>query len=128
MNRLSAAVFGVLALGLVGFAADDKKDEKKDDNATKIVGKWEITKAGGDVPVGSQIEFTKDGKLNAVIKAENMEIKLDGTYTVDKDKLAIKIKVGDQTVEETVTIKKLTDEMLELEDKDKKVDVLKKKK
>ena len=100
----------------------------QDDNAKKIVGMWEITKAGGDLPAGTTIEFTKDGKLNAVIKADGMEVKLDGTYKVEKDKLTVKIKVADQNIEETATIKKLTDDALEIEDKDKKVDVFKKKK
>ena len=124
MKRVSAVVLGVVVLGLTGSApAADTDDYPK-----KIVGKWEITKAGGDVPVGSTIEFTKDGKLAAAIKAEGQELKLTGTYKLDKDKLAVKITVENQTVEETVTVKKLTDEDMELEDKDKKVDVLKKKK
>ena len=125
MKRLNAIVIGMIALGLAGSA---RADDKTDDYAKKIVGKWELTKAGGDVPVGSIVEFTKDGKLSATIKADGMEIKLEGTYKLDKDKLALTIKVNDQTVEETVTIKKLTDEVMELEDKDKKVDELKKKK
>ena len=125
MKRLNAIVIGMIALGLAGSA---RADDKTDDYAKKIVGKWELTKAGGDVPVGSIVEFTKDGKLSATIKADGMEIKLEGTYKLDKDKLALTIKVNDQTVEETVTIKKLTDEVMELEDKDKKVDVFKKKK
>jgi len=125
MTRAFAVVLGlVAAFGLAGSAG---AEDKKDDNATKIVGKWEITKAGGDVPAGSTIEFTKDGKLAAVIKGDGKDLKLDGTYKIDKDKLTVKITVENQTVEETVTIKKLTDADLELEDKDKKVDVLKKK-
>ena len=51
-----------------------------------------------------------------------------GTYKVEKDKLTVKIKLGEQNIEETATIKKLTDDALETEDKDKKVDVFKKKK
>ena len=122
MKRVSAAVLGVVVLGMAGFAP------AADDAAKKIVGKWEITKAGGDVPVGSTIEFTKDGKLAAAIKAEGQELKLTGTYKLDKEKLTVKITVENQTVEEIVTVKKLTDDEMELEDKDKKVDVLKKKK
>jgi len=87
-----------------------------------------VTKAQTDVPVGTVVEFTKDGKLHAVVKADGMELKIEGTYEVKKDQLTLKLKLGDQSVEETSTIKKLTDDALELEDKDKKVDVLKKKK
>ena len=63
-----------------------------------------------------------------MVKVEGMEVKLEGTYEVEKDKLTVKIKLGEQNVEEVATIKKLTDDALEIEDKDKKVDVFKKKK
>ncbi len=123
MKQLSAVVLGVVVFGLAGFspAADT------DDNATKIIGSWEVTKAGGDVPAGSTIEFTKDLKLSVVIKTDGGDVKVSGTYKVEKDELRVKITVENQTVEATVTIKKLADNMMELEDKDKKVDVLKKK-
>jgi len=116
---------GLLGVAIVGFATTA---QAQDDNAKKIVGIWEVAKAGGDLPAGSTIEFTKDGMINAVVKVEGMEVKLDGTYTVAKEKLTVKIKVADQNIEEVATIKKLTDDALEIEDKDKKVDVFKKKK
>jgi len=122
MKSVFAGLLGVALVVCAGTARG------QDDNAKKIVGTWELAKAGGDLPAGTTIEFTKDGKLHAVIKADGMEVKLDGTYKVEKDKLSVKIKLGDQTIEETPTIKKLTDDALELEDKDKKVDVFKKKK
>jgi len=122
MKALCAAVLGVCVVVSAGAARPD------DDNAKKIIGTWEVTKSSGDLPAGTTIEFTKDGKLMAVIKADGQEVKLDGTYKVEKDKLTVKVKLGDQTIEETATIKKLTDDALEIEDKDKKVDVFKKKK
>jgi len=122
MKSVFAGLLGVVLVVFAGTA------QGQDDNAKKIVGAWEVTKSGGDLPAGTTIEFTKDGKLNAVIKADGMEVKLDGTYKVEKDKLIVKIKLGDQNIEETATIKKLTDDALEIEDKDKKVDVFKKKK
>ena len=118
MKKLSALVLGVLVLAGSATAQDD--------NAKKIVGKWEITKAGGGAPVGTIIEFTKDNKVAATIKNEGMEIKLDGTYKIDKDKIELKLKAGDMNIDETLTIKKLTEDVLELEDKDKKIDELKK--
>ncbi len=123
MKRLSAVVVGVVALGLAGFAAADDKD----DLAKKVVGKWEISK-GGDLPAGTAVEFTKDGKVSITVLIDGKETKIDGTYKVDKDKLSVKVTVNDQAVEESLTIKKATDDTLELEDKDKKVEVLKKKK
>ena len=118
MNRLFALALGGLMVVTAGFgsAADD-------DNAKKIVGKWEITKSGSDLPTGSTVEFTKEGKLAAVIKGD--DTKLEGTYKVEKEKLTVKLKVGDQSIEEVVTITKLTDDALELKDKDAKADVFK---
>lgn len=110
MKTLSAAVLGVA----VAFAAGTAKAQ--DDNAKKIVGTWEVTK-GTDLPAGSTLEFTKDGKVNAVVKMDGTELKLDGTYKVEKDKLMVKIKVGEQTIEDTATIKKLTAEDLEIDRK-----------
>ena len=118
MKKLSALVLGVLVLAGSATAQDD--------NAKKIVGKWEITKAGGGAPVGTIIEFTKDNKVAATLKLDGMEIKLDGTYKIEKDKIELKLKAGDMNIDETLTIKKLTDDALELEDKDKKIDELKK--
>ena len=122
---MKSVLAGLLGVVMVAFATNA---QAQDDNAKKIVGVWEVAKAGGDLPAGSTIEFTKDGMIKAVVKVEGMEVKLDGTYTVAKEKLTVKIKVADQNIEEVATIKKLTDDALEIEDKDKKVDVFKKKK
>ncbi|MBX9624965.1 MAG: TIGR03066 family protein [Gemmataceae bacterium] len=122
MKRLFAVGLGLAVVGLAGPGRADDKD----DNAKKIVGKWEVAKAGGDLPAGSTVEFTKDGKITAVVKADGQELKIEGTYKVEKDKLTVKLKLGDQEIDETATIKKLTDDALHLEDKDKKVDEFKK--
>jgi uncharacterized protein (TIGR03066 family) len=122
---MKAVLAGLLGVAMIGFATTA---QAQDDNAKKIVGVWEVSKAGGDLPAGSTIEFTKDMMLKAVVKVEGMEVKLEGTYKVEKEKLTVKIKLGEQNIEEVATIKKLTDDALEIEDKDKKVDVFKKKK
>ena len=78
MNRLFAlALSGMMVvLASTAGAADD-------DNAKKIVGKWEVTKAGSDLPEGSTVEFAKDGKLTALIKGDKGDaMKLEGTYKV----------------------------------------------
>lgn len=123
MRVSSVAVLGVLIIIVCTGAA-----RAQDDNTKKIVGVWEVTKSSGDLPVGSTVEFTKDKKLVASVKMDNTEFKIDGTYSIEKDKLMIKVKFMDQTVEETATIKKLTDDALEIEDKDKKLDTFKRKK
>lgn len=122
MKALSAVVLGLLVLGSAGSTA------AQDDNAKKIVGKWEITKSEGGVPSGAVIEFTKDGKLLVTAMVEGTELKLDGSYKVEKDKLLTKIKIGDKTHEDTDTITKLNDQVLEIKDKDNKITALKRKK
>lgn len=121
MKTLSA--FGlavVLAVASQGRAADDFDK--------KIVGSWVVEKTEAPLPVGAVAEFTKDGKLILTVKGKDKDIKIEGTYKVEKDKLLTKLTVGDKTHEDTDTITKLTDEALELTDKDKKVTALKKKK
>jgi uncharacterized protein (TIGR03066 family) len=122
---MKAVLAGLLGVSLLAFSTAARA---QDDNAKKIVGVWEVAKSGSDLPAGSTIEFTKDKMLKAVVKVEGMEVKLEGTYEVVKEKLTVKIKLGEQNIEEVATIKKLTDDALEIEDKDKKVDVFKKKK
>lgn len=122
MRKLGFVVLAA-ALGLCAGTA-----RAQDDNAKKIVGVWELTKsASNELPIGATIEFTKDFKLSAIIKDEKGDIRLEGTYKIEKDKLTVKVKVSDQNLEDTLTIKRLTDEALEVEDKEKKVDVFKKK-
>src|SRR5262245_37959607 len=124
MKTLSAIVLGLAMLGLVGLArADEKKKDdaqKKDDNATKLLGTWEITKSTGNIPEGTTIEFTKDGKFVLTMN----DMKVEGTYSVEKDKLITKI--GDAS--DNDTIKKLTADAMELENKDGVALTLKKKK
>jgi len=119
------AAFGIVAALVVGGSARAADD----DNAKKIVGKWELTKSEDPgAPIGAAVEFTKDGKVTIVAKADGKELKLDGTYKIEKDKLITKISFGGKTDEDTDEIVKLTDDTLELRDKDKKITVLKRKK
>jgi uncharacterized protein (TIGR03066 family) len=100
----------------------------QDDNAKKIVGAWEVAKQTGDLPVGTVVEFTKDGKMTVVVKEGGQDLKLEGTYKVEKEKLNVSLKVGDEKHDEMLTIKKLTDDALEVEDKDKKTETFTKQK
>ena len=83
-----------------------------------------MTKAGGDRPVNTTGSPTTASSTRG--EGRGMEVKLDGTYKIEKEKHR---QTGSwRNIEETATIKKLTDDALEIEDKDKKVDVFKKKK
>lgn len=121
MKALSA--FGLAVL--IGVACNARAAD--DDYAKKIIGAWLFDKGEG-LPPGAVVEFTKDGKVTIVAKDKDKEEKIDGTYKVEKDKLISKFTANGKTVEETDTITKLTDEVLELTDKDKKTTTFKKKK
>jgi uncharacterized protein (TIGR03066 family) len=127
MMRLTAAVLGLVSvLGLVAIARAD--DKKTDDFPKLIIAKWEITKAGGQAQVGTLIDFAKDKSFAMDLKVNDMTEKVTGTYGLEKDKLTIKFKFNGMDIDEVLTIKKLTDDDMELEDKAGGVDVLKKKK
>jgi uncharacterized protein (TIGR03066 family) len=112
---LGAAMVLATACGVT--AADDKIDAKK------LVGTWEPKEAkkGEDM----KMEFTKDGKLILTANANGAQLKAEGTYKLEGNKLSFKMKFGDATQEDTVTITKLTDDELEGKDKDGKSEAYK---
>lgn len=116
--RTLLGVAMVLAMACGVTAADDKIDAKK------LIGKWEPkTPKKGENMV---MEFTKDGKLILSGEGGGKDLKIEGTYKLEGDKLSFKMKFGEATVDETVTITKLTDEELEGKDKDGKTETFKK--
>lgn len=117
--RLISIVVASIAFALPTLAAEPAKE---------IVGTWEITKSSGDAPEGTLVEFTAAGEVKVVVKIDNQELKIEGKYSIDKDKLTLELKANDKEVKEELTVKKLTGDDLELEDKTKRLDVLKKKK
>ena len=118
MKAICAAVLG---LAVVASASSVRADD-----TAKLVGKWEVTKSGGEVPVGSLVEFTKDGKMTANVTLDGKELKLAGTYKLTGDKLKVNLMLNEQKIDHEFTVKFNKDE-LTLEDADKKVDTLKKK-
>jgi uncharacterized protein (TIGR03066 family) len=127
MKSLWTAVGCCLVLGLAGAAfAEDKKADDKATNKEKIVGVWEVTKSES-APAGATVEFTKDGKMIVNVKANDKDVKVEGTYTIDGDNIKSKLKLGDKEKEETVKIKKLTDKELVTVDEKGKIDEFKKK-
>jgi len=105
-----------------------RADDKKDANKEKIVGTWLLVKTEGDTPEGLTIEFTKDGKLSVKIKAGDMDFNITGTYTLDGNKLNVKVKFGDEEKEEKLTIKEVSADKLVMTDPKGKTDEFKKKK
>ena len=98
---------GLLVMMGAATAADDKIDAKK------LVGKWEINDTKAEVK--GTVDFTKDGKLKYVVDVKGMEIKMDGTYKIDGNKIEIKVKFMDNEMTKNVTVKKLTDSELTVE-------------
>ena len=118
------AAFAVAVVFVGPAVAADKVD------AAKLVGKWELTKAGDEnAPKGAMVDFTKDNKVTITFNANGKEVKLDGTYKVDGDKLTVKLSFpGGKDNEDTDTVKSLTDDKLVLIDKEKKENEFTKKK
>jgi uncharacterized protein (TIGR03066 family) len=127
MSALRLLAMGLLVLGFVaGVRADDKK---ADTNKEKLVGSWEVVKADeGAPPVGTVVEFIKDGKMKVIHKKDDKEMTLEGTYTLDDEKVSIVLKQEDKEIKHTITIKKLTDtEFVAENEKGQKAEFKKKK-
>lgn len=122
--RCALTLCFVLGLAVAATSAALAQDKKEPTNKEKIVGIWEVTKSA-DAPVGALVEFTKDGKMKLTAKIDGKEITLEGTYTVDGDKINT---IGPKGEKETAKIKKLTDTELAVEDQKGKVDEFKRKK
>ena len=125
MNALKLLAVGVVVC-LFGPVV---RAEEKVDYAKMMVGKWEVSKGEeGTVAEGTLIEFTKDGKVNVVMKQDGKEEKMAGTYKVDGNKFTATLKVGEDEHTQTITITKISETEMSTENKDgKKVTLTKKK-
>lgn len=119
MKAMCAAVLGLVVLALAGPA--------RADDAPKLLGKWEVTKSGGETPVGSIVEFMKDGKMTATVTLDGKELKPTGTYKLSGNKLTVNLTLNEQKIDYEFTVKFKSDTEMDLEDTDKKTDTLKKK-
>jgi len=113
----------VAVVGLVGPARADEKDYAK-----LIVGTWEVTKADENtVPKGAVIEFSKDGKVKYTGKKGDTIETREGTYKLAGSKLTVTVKEEEKDKSQTVTISKLTETELAVDDDGKKAELTKKK-
>jgi uncharacterized protein (TIGR03066 family) len=121
--------FRLLAVGAVAIVfAVGARAEEKADLAKMLIGKWEITKADeGTIPVGTIVEFTKDGKCSVTMKVGDKEEKMDGKYKVEAHKFTVMFKQGDTEMSHTITVTKITDKEMTTKDDDGKVVESKKK-
>jgi uncharacterized protein (TIGR03066 family) len=114
-----------LALALLSSASVLADDVKVDGD--KLVGTWEAVKGSETLPLGSTLEFTKEGKLKLNIKGAQPQ-QLEGTYKIDGAAIKIVLKVQGEEKGETLKVSKMSDTELVIVDEMKKKDVLNKKK
>jgi uncharacterized protein (TIGR03066 family) len=112
----------VVALACGSTTAQDKDKDKFD--AKKLVGKWEPKETKKDETM--VMEFTKDGKITITGTAGGKALEAKGTYKLEGDKLMFEITFMGETIKETVTLSKLTDEEMEGKGKDGKSETFKK--
>jgi uncharacterized protein (TIGR03066 family) len=106
MNALRGLAVGVIVAMLGGPA----RAEDRPDYAKLIVGKWEVTKADeGTVPVGTVIEFTKDGKLKGTVKKGDEDATIEGKYKVEGDAFLLTMNQGGEERTRKITITKISD-------------------
>jgi uncharacterized protein (TIGR03066 family) len=114
-------VCGLAAVVCV-FAGLGRGQEDKVDYAKAIVGNWKVSKADeGTVPVGTLIQFTKDGKMKAKGKKDDMPLDIEGTYTVKDNTFTMTLKFGDKESKQTITITKMTKTAMSTKDEGGKV-------
>ena len=104
MNALRLLAVGItVCLVVAGARAEDS------DLAKMLVGKWEITKAGeGTPPVGTIVEFAKDGKLTVTIKKDDKDATMEGTYKCESKKFICTFKDGDKEKSMVHDVAKIT--------------------
>jgi uncharacterized protein (TIGR03066 family) len=85
----------VMAMGLFGTASSVRG---ADDNKELIVGTWEIAYSDAkDIPVGTKLEFTKDGKVNLTLKVDGKDVTVDaGGYKLEKETITLTGKDGNK--------------------------------
>jgi len=127
MNASRQLVAVVMVVALTTFAWGVKKEDKPD-AAKLIVGNWEVTKCdkGAPLGVGATVEFTKDGKVKAIIKKDDNDDVHEGTYKFEKGKLIVTMAANNENV---VTIKKITESELsvKMDESEKEMEFKKKK-
>jgi uncharacterized protein (TIGR03066 family) len=126
---MKAFAFLAVGVALCALTLEVRAEEKKADNAKLLLGTWEVAKADkGTLPVGSTVEYLKDGKMKIKIKIDDNEQTLDGTYTVEGDKLTLMVTFNNDVKKTTHTIKKISEtDLTTADDMGKSVEFKKKK-
>jgi uncharacterized protein (TIGR03066 family) len=76
-------------------------------NKEKIVGKWQVT--DGQLPKGSLVVFTRDGKFKVTVQIGEKKLVVEGKYEIDDNRLKTISKDKDgKDFAQVSTIKRLT--------------------
>jgi uncharacterized protein (TIGR03066 family) len=105
MRAVLVGVTAAVMVAALGGAAEGRQPEKID--AKLLIGKWqpkEVRVKGEEFVV----EFMKAGKLAFVGKDGDKEIKIEGTYTLEGNKLSFKMSFGGMDRFEIRTVHSLT--------------------
>jgi uncharacterized protein (TIGR03066 family) len=107
---------GLIVLALVGLISSLAHADEKIDKA-KLTAKWKLVKSSEkSAPIGATVEFTKDGKLILTVEQNGNTDKIEGTYTLEGDKINAMLKKGDQQKEDVLKIKSLSGDKFSFED------------
>ncbi|MCI0702375.1 MAG: TIGR03066 family protein [Planctomycetia bacterium] len=125
--RMLMGIGLVLALVCGSVTAQEKKDKEKEKekfDAKKLLGKWESNppKKGESIVM----EFAANGKLTMSGDVNGKELKVEGTYKLEGDKLSFELRHMGETSKATITLTKLTDNELEGKDSKGKSEAFKK--
>jgi uncharacterized protein (TIGR03066 family) len=124
MNTRSGLMICAL-LGMTAFGALAREDKKDPINKDKLVGVWEVTKS--ELPRGTLLEFTKEGKMSVSFKVDKELIKLDGTWSIEGARLKTVMLIDNKASTDLLEVVKLTDTELVLKDDKNMIDELKRK-
>jgi uncharacterized protein (TIGR03066 family) len=120
MRVVLASIAVLVFAGFAGSAgaADDKVDVKK------LLGKWEPTQPEKDGPI-MVLEIADKGKFTLHVTVGGNTVKVEGTYTVDGNKLNVELAYNGKTMKDTLTVVKLTETELVTKGKNEKEEILK---
>ena len=135
MQRIVLAIFTCFAVVAAGCSSSSTSvtsvppstagSSKKGGEPISVVGTWtlpepkEIPKEKGGGTVMLTIEFSADGKVKRTASINGKDEVHEGTYKHEGSKITITGKIDDMDIVDTITIQKLTDDELTIDDKKK---------
>ncbi len=114
---MRTTVIAMVAVGVFWAGAAPAADSKKE----LIVGTWEIVHSDAkDIPSGTKLEFTNNGKVNVTLSVDGKEVTVDaGGYKIEKDVVTLTGKDGNKNDKGRICLLNKTSLVLndEVEDK-----------